>query len=153
MNDVSQEQTKPKSPFVAGTGLMGTTLPGQRVTKANAHFLPPGSVVRLSPSNGVLIHLHDDLWYWRDGCAWCYDCLSNHLYRLPGILCHLPSKVTDKREWESIGNNDLRLYVDPTCGFYHVTLRDADDGDVIVVNEDDLESLRDRLTQILTTKR
>lgn len=54
-------------------------------------------------------------------------------------------------EWETIGNNDLRLQVDPRdCGgFYHVTLRDADDGDVIVVNEDDIIALRDRLSEII----
>lgn len=45
-----------------------------------------------------------------------------------------------------IGNNDLRYNDEPSPGgYWHVTLRDADDGDVIVINEDDLEELRDRL--------
>jgi vacuolar-type H+-ATPase subunit F/Vma7 len=53
------------------------------------------------------------------------------------------------KEWEAIGNNDLRMQYEPESGFHHVTLRDADDGDVIVINEDDIETLRDRLSQIL----
>ncbi len=52
-------------------------------------------------------------------------------------------------EWEQIGNNDLRLDATPQGGFFHVALRDADDGDVIIVNEDDVEALRDRLTKVL----
>ena len=52
-------------------------------------------------------------------------------------------------EWENIGNNDLRLSAVPIGGFRHVVLRDADDGDVIVVNEDDVRALRDRLSQEL----
>lgn len=55
-------------------------------------------------------------------------------------------------EWETIGNSDLRLQVDNDGGFNHVVLRDADDGDVIVVNEDDVGALRDRLTKILGGK-
>lgn len=55
-----------------------------------------------------------------------------------------------KGDWEPIGNNDLRLQYDSDGGFHHVVLRDADDGDVIVVNEDDLVSLRDRLSEIIT---
>jgi hypothetical protein len=52
-------------------------------------------------------------------------------------------------EWETVGNNDLRIWCDGAGGFYHVTLRDADDGDTIIVNEDDVQTLRDRLTRIL----
>ena len=78
--------------FEAGTGLMGATLQGQRVTADNVGELPAGSVVRLDDSDGVLIHLHDGMWYWRDGCAWCYDTIGNHLRRLPGTLCHIPAK-------------------------------------------------------------
>lgn len=79
-----------ESPFVAGTGLMGGTEPGQEVTEENAHHLPPGSVVRCD-SGGRLIHLHDNLWlYCSDGC-WCYDRISSMDRYLPGILCHLPT--------------------------------------------------------------
>jgi hypothetical protein len=50
---------------------------------------------------------------------------------------------------ERVGNNDLRYSDNPHGGFRHVVLRDADDGDVIVVNEDDLVALRDRLTRTI----
>jgi len=79
-----------ESPFKRGTGLMGATESGQRVTAENVHFLPPGSVVRLDDSDGILVHLHDDLWYWRSGCAWCYDRLDRFRRYLPGTLCHHP---------------------------------------------------------------
>ncbi len=82
-----------QSPFVAGTGMMCSTESGQRVTAENAHHLPPGSVVRLDDtdvSDGVLVHLHDGLWYWYNGHAWCYDTLERQKRRLPGTLCHLP---------------------------------------------------------------
>lgn len=78
-----------KSPFMAGTGMLGATEPGQRVTATNAKFLPPGSVVRLDDGD-VMIHLHDDLWYWRGTNIWCYDRLENMTYKLPGELCHIP---------------------------------------------------------------
>ena len=58
------------SPFQSGTGLMGFTESGQRVTADNAHFLPPGSVVRLD-AGGRLIHLHDGLWLYCTDCSWC----------------------------------------------------------------------------------
>ncbi len=51
--------------------------------------------------------------------------------------------------WERIGTHDLRLNADPHGGFYHVTLMDVDDADVIVVNEDDLVALRDRLSGVI----
>lgn len=51
--------------------------------------------------------------------------------------------------WEMIGTHDLRLSSGSSGGFVHVILRDADDGDVIVINEDDLRALRDRLDQII----
>lgn len=75
--------------FKAGTGLMGATEPGQRVTAENANELPPGSVVRLD-DGGRLIHLHDSLWLWCCDGAWCYDHLDQLAWRLPGTLCHLP---------------------------------------------------------------
>ncbi len=50
---------------------------------------------------------------------------------------------------EAVGNNDLRYDDTPLGGFHHVMLRDADDGDVIIVNEDDLIALRDRLDQTI----
>ena len=79
----------PRSAFRAGTGLLGATETGQRVTKENAHLLPPGSVVRLD-DGGRLIHLHDELWLYCCDCAWCYDRIERHTHRLPGTLCHLP---------------------------------------------------------------
>lgn len=75
--------------FERCTGLMGSTAPGQQVTRDNVHHLPPGSVVRL-PEGDILIHLHDDLWYWRSGCAWCYDRVERFYIYLPGELCHHP---------------------------------------------------------------
>lgn len=80
---------KIKSPFVAGTGLLGATEPGQVVTKENAHHLPPGSVVQL-PGVARLIHLHDDLWLRCSDSSHCYDWLEGHLNYLPGTLCHIP---------------------------------------------------------------
>jgi hypothetical protein len=55
----------------------------------------------------------------------------------------------DLLEERQIGNNDLRGEVLPGGGFNHVALRDADDGDVIIVNEDDLVALRDWLTRVI----
>ncbi len=52
-------------------------------------------------------------------------------------------------EWEQVGNHDLRINAKPKGGFFHVALRDADDGDVVMVNEDDVRALRDRLTKVL----
>jgi hypothetical protein len=80
-----------KSPFEAGTGLMGATEPGQRVTKENSHLLPPGSVVRLD-GEGRLIHLHDGLWLYCCDAAWCYDRIEHLARYLPGTLCHIPRK-------------------------------------------------------------
>jgi len=50
---------------------------------------------------------------------------------------------------EIIGTHDLRLDSKPAGGFRHLVLRDSDDGDTIVINEDDIEPLRDKLSQIL----
>lgn len=71
--------------------MLGATAPNQQVTAENAHHLPPGSVVRL-PDGGRLIHLHDKLWLWCDGCIHCYDDLESHLHRLPVTLCHIPNE-------------------------------------------------------------
>ena len=71
------------SPFKTHTGLMGATEPNQPVTIDNAHFLPPGSAVRLA-DDAILIHLHDDLWYWRHGCAWCYDKAGSVSFSITG---------------------------------------------------------------------
>jgi hypothetical protein len=51
--------------------------------------------------------------------------------------------------YEVIGTHDLRLEEVQRGGFVHLALRDADAGDVIVVNEDDIRSLRDRLTETI----
>ena len=51
--------------------------------------------------------------------------------------------------WESVGNHDLRMDAQCIGGFWHVVLRDADDGDLIMINEDDLVALRDKLNQII----
>lgn len=77
------------SAFRAGTGLMGSTEPGQRVTQRNVRQLPAGSVVRLD-GGGRLIHLHDEVWLYCSDCAHCYDGIENLKWRLPGELCHLP---------------------------------------------------------------
>ncbi len=71
-------------------GLLGGTVPIQEVTADNIEELPPGSVVRFGDSDMVLIHLHDGLWYRREGCAWCYDTVDRFKPYLPGILCHHP---------------------------------------------------------------
>lgn len=83
------------------------------------------------------------------GPIWCSRC--GHA---PGCCnCDPPEPSARRRNnWERIGTHDLRLDATPSGGFYHVTLRDADDGDVIVVNEDDLMALRDRLTQIIDSR-
>jgi hypothetical protein len=78
------------SPFRAGTGLLGATESGQRVTADNAHKLPAGSVVRLD-SGGRLIHLHDTLWLYCTDNSWCYAPIEQHKHRLPGTLCHIPA--------------------------------------------------------------
>ena len=78
-----------KNPFEAGTGMLGTTQYGQRVTAKNAHFLPAGSVVRLD-SGGRLIHLHDHVWLYCCDAAHTYDRIEHLAWRLPGELCHMP---------------------------------------------------------------
>lgn len=52
---------------------------------------------------------------------------------------------------EKIGNGDLHYEDSVDGGFGHVTLRDADDGDVIVISEEDVEALYIRLRQTLET--
>jgi hypothetical protein len=52
-----------------------------------------------------------------------------------------------------IGNNDLRASCDMAGGFAHVVLRDADDGDLIVINEDDIVPLMQYLNRVLEEAR
>jgi len=83
---------KAKSKFKAGTGLLGSTEPGQRVTSSNIDRLPPGSVVRNGDGSRI-IHLHDNTWLWcRDG-AWVYDDSSRMKMKLDkdSELCHIPT--------------------------------------------------------------
>ncbi len=47
--------------------------------------------------------------------------------------------------WEPVGNNDLRYDDTPQGGFTYVALRDADDHNVIIINEDDVVLLWERL--------
>lgn len=51
--------------------------------------------------------------------------------------------------YRKIGNHDLRLDDEPLGGYVHVALTDADDGDVVIINEDDLVPLRDELSKII----
>jgi len=53
------------------------------------------------------------------------------------------TKIHDK--WETIGNNDLRFMDGTEGGFNHIALYDADDHDLIIVNEDDIKPLIKRL--------
>lgn len=55
----------------------------------------------------------------------------------------------DLKSCLQIGTNDLRAVADGAGGFGHVVLRDADDGDTIVVNENDVSSLRDYLNIVI----
>lgn len=77
--------------FRSGTGSLGATEPGQRVTPENIEQLPPGSVVRNSDGSR-LIHLHDGVWLWCNECAWTYDRAANLLHRLDSksVACHIP---------------------------------------------------------------
>jgi hypothetical protein len=76
--------------FRYGTGLMGSTEPGQKVTKKNVHLLPPGSVVRLGDGSR-LIHLHDTIWLWCNDHAWCYDRIAHLSYHIDrnAEVCHV----------------------------------------------------------------
>jgi hypothetical protein len=81
---------KAKNPFRSDYGWFGATEPGQKVTSENIHFLPPGSVVRMSDSTRV-IHLHDDLWLVCNDGMYCYDRIENLAWRLDNtaVVCHL----------------------------------------------------------------
>lgn len=87
---------KAKTPFKAGTGMLGATASGQRVTADNVSHLPPGSVVRLD-FGGRLIHLHDEVWLYCSDHVHCYDRIENLKHRLPGELCHLPPGPETKK--------------------------------------------------------
>lgn len=73
-----------------GTGLMGSTEPGQRVTKENAGELPGGSVVRLGDGSR-LIRLDGDMWLWCCDSGWCYDRIENLAWRIDSkaVACHV----------------------------------------------------------------
>ncbi len=76
--------------FKSRTGMLGSTKPGQKVTRQNVRTLPPGSVVRNSDGSRI-IHLHDDLWLYCCDNAHRYDRIENLLYRLENAtLCHIP---------------------------------------------------------------
>ena len=83
--------------FRAGTGMMGGTEPGQRVTAANVAELPSGSVVRIGDGSR-LIHLHDDLWLWCCDHAWTYERVEHLAYRLndKSVACHVSPNVPDQ---------------------------------------------------------
>jgi hypothetical protein len=74
-------------PFRVGTGLMGSTGPGQVVTAENIGTLPPGSTVRTARWTW-LVHLHDDVWLHIFECGHCYDRVERFHCELPGALCH-----------------------------------------------------------------
>jgi hypothetical protein len=49
---------------------------------------------------------------------------------------------------EIIGNNDLRFEdLTSNSGFHHVAITDADDGDTIILDEDDIKALINKLEQ------
>lgn len=84
--------------FKYGTGLMGATELGQKVTAKNIHLLPEGSVIRTyeeddDAGTSRIIHLHDRLWLWisSSGCAWCYDDIERMKTFLnkSSVVCHL----------------------------------------------------------------
>ncbi len=77
--------------FKSGTGLMGATEPGQRVTAQNVEQLPPGSVVRIGDGSRI-IHLHDDVWLWCNHTSWVYDHVEKLTWRLDNrsVVCHIP---------------------------------------------------------------
>ncbi len=79
--------------FRSGTGMMGSTEPGQVVTKENVHELPPGSVVR-NGDGSRLIHLHNDLWLWCCDISWQYDRIERLTHRLDSlsVACHVASE-------------------------------------------------------------
>lgn len=70
---------------------MGSTEPGQKVTKNNVHLLPSGSVVRVKDGSR-LIHLHDHVWLWCCDGAHAYDNIDTLKWRLRegAELCHIP---------------------------------------------------------------
>lgn len=55
-------------------------------------------------------------------------------------------------EFLKIGNGDLRVRCDSDGGFTNIILRDADDGDVIIVGEDDLSTLSRYFIHVLESK-
>ncbi len=76
--------------FRAGTGLLGATESGQKVTPENMTQLPPGSVVR-NGDGSRLIRLHDELWLWCSDHAWTYDRAEHLSWHLDSksVACHI----------------------------------------------------------------
>jgi len=84
------------TPWKYATGLLGSTEPGQRVTQDNLHTLPCGSVVR-NGDGSIIIHLHDNLWYWRGNNSWLYDDVARMKSRLDdsSVACHIGPMISD----------------------------------------------------------
>jgi hypothetical protein len=111
------------SGFRAGTGLMGATESGQRVTASNLAQLPPGSVVRNGDGSRV-IHLHDEVWLYCSDCAHCYDRVEfvGRFLDARATLCHIPNNQGERREAAAA---DVRFASElngclpfaPPCGF------------------------------------
>ena len=80
----------PSESFKAGTGMMGATEPGQKVTRENVHLLPVGSVVRNGDCSR-LIRLHGDLWLWCKDSAHCYSDIGHLSMHLDdrSVACHV----------------------------------------------------------------
>jgi hypothetical protein len=55
--------------------------------------------------------------------------------------------TTAQNNFEHVGNGDLRFKDETDGGFHHIALRDADDHDTIIINEDDIGLLIKRLQQ------
>lgn len=79
------------STFKRGTGLMGATHPGQKVTTDNIEDLPPGSVIRNGDGSRI-IHLHEGMWLHCSDHSHCYNGAEGMRRYLDdkSTLCHHP---------------------------------------------------------------
>lgn len=68
-------------------------------------------------------------------------CVSLQYIDMPVTMAKPSASGTPTGEYVQVGNNDLRFMDGSGSGFNHVVLWDADDGDVICINEDDIEAL------------